>query len=224
MSPRTTFGATISVPGRVKVFMMLLMIGWGQAACESSARTASSSAVRESSAARTESSMLCGREAPGMGMTTGASASSHASAICCGLTPRASASSWNAECCRPMSPARRMPPSGDHGRKAMPSAAQWSSSGRLERNAGENWFCTDDEPAVEDRVRLVDLGDVRIRDPRHLDHAVVEQVADGADRVGVRNLRVRPVELVQPDRLDAEAARRGLRGLLQVLGTSVQRP
>ena len=51
MSPSTTFGATISVPGRVKVFMMLLMIGVGQAACESSARTASSSAVRESSAA-----------------------------------------------------------------------------------------------------------------------------------------------------------------------------
>ena len=25
----------------------------------------------------------------------------------------------------------------------MPSAAQWSNSGKLERNAGENWFCTE---------------------------------------------------------------------------------
>lgn len=87
--------------------------------------------------------MLAGREAPGIGTTTGASASSHASVTCCGLTPCASATSWNAACREPTSPARLMPPSGLHGRNAMPSAAQCSSSPCEDRNAGENWFCTE---------------------------------------------------------------------------------
>ena len=45
-----------------------------------------------------------------------------------------------------------------------------------------------------------------------------------ADRVGVRHRRVGPVELVEADRVDAEALGRGLGGLLQVLGTAVLRP
>ena len=36
-----------------------------------------------------------------------------------------------------------MPPSGDQGRNAMPSSAQCSSSSPLDRNVGENWFCTE---------------------------------------------------------------------------------
>ena len=100
----------------------------------------------------------------------------------------------------------------------MPSSAQWSSSARLERNVGENWFCTDDESAAEDLVGEVDLLDGRVRDPRQLDHALVQQVAEGADRLGVRDLRVRAVELVEPDRVDAESLRRRLGRRLQVLG------
>ena len=38
---------------------------------------------------------------------------------------------------------RPMPPSGDQGRNAMPSSAQCSSSARLDRKVGENWFCTE---------------------------------------------------------------------------------
>lgn len=87
--------------------------------------------------------MLSGRLAPGIGMTTGALASSHASATCCGLTPRAAAISANAACAEPSPPALPMPPSGLHGRNAMPSSAHSSSSGSLLRNAGENWFCTE---------------------------------------------------------------------------------
>ena len=44
---------------------------------------------------------------------------------------------------RRAAPAWPIPPSGLHGRNAMPSSAHSSSSGSLERNAGENWFCTD---------------------------------------------------------------------------------
>src|SRR6478672_12523867 len=104
---------------------------------------ATSSAVSWRSAARTESRILSGREAPGIGMTTGARASAQASATWWGLTSWASATCWNAVCCDPMSPAWAMPPSGDQGKNAIPSSAQCSSSPRLERKCGENWFCTE---------------------------------------------------------------------------------
>ena len=47
---------------------------------------------------------------------------------------------------------------------------------------------------------------------------------DRADRLGVRDLRVGPVELVEPDGLDAEPLERGLAGLAQVLGRAVDGP
>jgi hypothetical protein len=80
------------------------------------------------------------------------------------------------------------------------------------------------EPSAEDLVREVDLGDVRVRDARELDDALVEQVADRAHGVRVRHARVGAVELVEADRVDAEPAGRGLHGLLQVLGSAVLGP
>ena len=56
-----------------------------QAAWASAESSATSSAVSVSSAASTESWMLSGREAPGIGITTGARESSHARATCWGL-------------------------------------------------------------------------------------------------------------------------------------------
>ena len=46
-----------------------------------------SSGVSRSSDAAAESRIVSGRREPGIGMTFGASASSHASATCCGETP-----------------------------------------------------------------------------------------------------------------------------------------
>ena len=63
-----------------------------------------------------------------------------------------------------------------------------------------------------------DLVGVGVGDAGHPDDALVEQVADRADRLGVRHVGVGPVELVEPDRVDAEPLRAdALRGLLEVL-------
>ena len=50
------------------------------------------------------------------------------------------------------------------------------------------------------------------------------QLAERADRLGERRLRVGAMELVEVDRLDAEPAQRGLAGALQVRGAAVTRP
>ncbi len=57
-----------------------------------------------------------------------------------------------------------------------------------------------------------------------LDLALVQQLAEGADGLGVRHLRVRPVELVEPDGLDAEPLEGCLAGRPQVLGAAVEHP
>src|SRR5674476_1338592 len=87
------------------------------------------SALRSSSTARPEPRTVPGRADPGIGMTTGAAASIHASVTCWGLTPCASAISWNAANLEPKSAARELPPRGDQGRNAIPSAWQRRSSG-----------------------------------------------------------------------------------------------
>ena len=66
------------------------------------------------------------------------------------------------------------------------------------------------QPPAEDLLRLPDLVRVGVRDAGQPDLALVEQVADGADRVRVRHLGVGAVELVEADRVDAEALERGL--------------
>jgi hypothetical protein len=63
-----------------------------------------------------------------------------------------------------------------------------------------------------------------VGDAREADLARVEQIADRPDRLLVGDARVRPVELVEPDGLDAEPLQRRVAGLLQVLRRAVQRP
>src|SRR5450756_3180091 len=87
--------------------------------------------------------MLSGREAPGMGITCGDLARCQARQTTCGLTLRASATCWNGAKRSPRVAADSIPPSGLHGRNAMPSSSHSWSSGSLLRNAGENWFCTE---------------------------------------------------------------------------------
>ena len=112
-----------SMPGRLKVFMCLAL----QHCAESGA---TSSAVSSSSGAWAESVIEAGLEAPGIGMTMGAKCELpregdplRGDAVSIGdlLEGR-----W---LLAPTAPAREMPPSGLHGRKAMPSSAHTSSSG-----------------------------------------------------------------------------------------------
>jgi len=58
-----------------------------QSAQEIWLRRSNSSALRSSSTDRAESRTVSGRDDPGIGMTTGAAASIHASVTCWGLTP-----------------------------------------------------------------------------------------------------------------------------------------
>ncbi len=112
--------------------------------------------VRWRSGAAAESRTVSGRLEPGIGTTTGDVASIHARHTRCGLTPCASAIRANAACRVPRPEASEMPPSGLQGRKAMPSSSHSRSSGSLERNAGENWFCTDTSrpPRISSACRI----------------------------------------------------------------------
>ena len=89
----------------------------------------------------------------------------------------------------------------------MPSSSHRSSSGSLLRNDGENWFCTLTSAAAEHVLGLADLVGVGVADAGHLDHALVEQLDERTDGLRVRHRRVRAVELVQADGLDAEPLR-----------------
>ena len=115
-----------------------------------------------------------------------------------------------------------MPPSGDHGRNATPSSAHRSTSGSLDRNRGDSSFCTDASVVIA--RRLADLRGVGVADADELHLALLPQLLQRADRLGPRHLRVGPVELVEPDRLDAERPQRGLAGRAQVLAAAVERP
>ena len=117
-----------------------------------------------------------------------------------------------------------LPPSGLHGRKARPSSSQSRSSTSLDRKPGENWFCTETSrpPRISCASRIWSTD--RVGDAGHPDLAGVEQLREHADRVGVVDLRVGPVELVEPDRVHAESLERGVAGLAQVLGRPVDRP
>ena len=71
--------------------------------------------------------MLSGRLAPGIGITVGPWASSHASATCCGETSCVAAAVRTAST-RALESALPMPPSGDQGRNAIPRCVQASTS------------------------------------------------------------------------------------------------
>ena len=71
--------------------------------------------------------MLSGRLAPGIGITVGPWASSHASATCCGDTPCVAAAVRTASTA-PLESDLPMPPSGDQGRNAIPRSVHASTS------------------------------------------------------------------------------------------------
>ena len=59
----------------------------------------------------------------------------------------------------------------------MPSSSHSRSSGSLERNAGENWFCTLTSRPPRISWAWPDLLGVGVGDAGHPDLALVEQVA-----------------------------------------------
>ena len=104
------------------------------------------SSSRESSrwAACAESVTLSGRLAPGIGITVGPSASSQASATCCGETSCASAALATGSTSA-VPPALPMPPSGDQGRNAIPRSLQKSTSPLISGDvkSSDSWFWTE---------------------------------------------------------------------------------
>ena len=140
-----------------------------------------------------------------MGTTMGASASSHARVTRCGETPWASAICWNAWWFSPTAPARV-----DAAERAPRQEGDAHLGAHLElgvaaHEGGRELVLDAHEPSAEKLVRETDLLRVGVGDSGHLDDALVEQLDHCADRVGVGNLGVGAVELVQADGLDAEA-------------------
>ena len=88
--------------------------------------------------------MLSGRLAPGIGITVGPSESSQASATCCGETPCSSAAALTGSTSAVPSDLP-MPPSGDHGRNAIPRSLHASTSPLASGDVkpSESWFWTE---------------------------------------------------------------------------------
>jgi hypothetical protein len=77
---------------------------------------------------------------------------------------------------------------------------------------------------AEDLTSDVDLLDGGVGDAGQPDLALVKQVLQRPDGLGVRNLRVRPVELVEADDVDAERLQRRLGGVSDMGGRAVNLP
>jgi hypothetical protein len=80
------------------------------------------------------------------------------------------------------------------------------------------------EASTQNLLCEPDLVAVHVGDAREADRTGVQEVADGADGVGIRHLRVRAVQLVQADRLAAQALQRSLRRRLEMLGSAIEGP
>ena len=132
-----------------------------------------------------------GRLAPGIGIITGLSASSHASTTCCGETPCASAISRTGSCAPGASAALEMPPNGDQGRNAIPCRSHSSTSPLPigEPYSSESWFCTETRSTIA-RVSSI-WSDVRVGDPDPADLALVLELLERADRLRVGHGRDR---------------------------------
>jgi hypothetical protein len=81
-----------------------------------------------------------------------------------------------------------------------------------------------DQPGSEEAVGEADLLLVGVGDPGRLDHAFVNELGERAEGVGVSDLGVGAVMLVETDRLHAEPSRGGFRCFFQVLRPTVERP
>ena len=169
--------------------------------------------------------MDAGRRAPGIGMTCGPKASSHASTTCCGLTPCCSPASRKAEKRSPTSrPPPPVPPSGLHGRNAMPCSPQYRSSSMLPGCRGELVLHAREVALAEHLLRDLDLFDARVRDADGADESLLLERRERGHDLAVDQPAVGPVVLVEVDHLDAEDLERALHGQTEVHRRAVATP
>lgn len=168
--------------------------------------------------------MLLGREAPGIGMTTGERASSGASGAW--LTPAltSSATSWHALWRSACYLAFLVPPEWAPWRECDVGPGAVFELAQAGGERGREWVLNGHEATDGYLAGRVDLCDVGVGDAGHEDHALVEEITDRAHRVGVRRGRVEEVELVQAHRVDARAASGLLGRTVEVPGVTVPGP
>ena len=184
-----------------------------------------SSSSRESSswAAAAESVMLSGRLAPGIGITVGPSESSQASATRCGETPCALGGGADrvdlARALGPADAAERRP--GEEREAALRAGVDLALGQR--RGVPERELVLDGDD-LRDLQRLLELLDRAVgeADPAHL--ALVLELLERAHGLGVGDVRVRAVVLVEVDAVGAERLQRRLAGRADVLGAAVELP
>ena len=96
---------------------------------------------------------------------------------------------------------------------------RWSSG---EVYSSESWFCTETMSAIASASWIWSRVGVGDADPADL--ALVLELLERADRLGVGHVRVGAVVLVEVDPVGAERLQRGLAGALEVLGAAVELP
>jgi hypothetical protein len=166
--------------------------------------------------------MVSGRLAPGMGITTGALASSQARATRWGETPWASATSAKARWRPPRSRPRADPPERAPGQEGDPLGG---AEGQLALGAAEaGGELVLDAGHLHQLAGLVDLVDADVGEADQPDLAGRLELGQRPHRLGEGHLGVGAVELVQADGVDAEGAQAGLAGLAEVFGPPVQAP
>ena len=167
--------------------------------------------------------MLSGRLAPGIGITVGPCASSHASATCCGETSCVSAAVRTgvdrAGGVGLADAAERRP-----GQERDPALRAGVDLALGERRGEAERELVLDRDDLDDPERLLELldGAVGEADPAHL--ALVLELLERADGLGVGHVRVGAVVLVEVDAVGAERLQRRLAGRADVLGAAVELP
>ena len=167
--------------------------------------------------------MLSGRLAPGIGITVGPSESSQASATCCGETP------WLVR-----GPADRVDLGGGvrladaaqrrPGQERDPALAAGVDLALAERAGVAERELVLDGDDLGDAERLLELLGVAVGEPDPAHLALVLELLEGADGLGVGHVGVGAVVLVEVDAVGAERLQRRLAGGADVLGAPVDLP
>ena len=167
--------------------------------------------------------MLSGRLAPGIGITVGPSASSHASATCCGETSCASAAALDrvdvGGAAGVADAAERRP-----GQERDPALAAEVDLALDERRREAERQLVLDGDDLRHAQRLLELVEVAVGEADPADLALVLELLERADGLGVGHVRVGAVVLVEVDPVGAERLQRRLAGLADVLGAAVDLP
>ena len=159
--------------------------------------------------------MVSGRLDPGIGTTTGDCGEHPGQADLLRADPvRRRPPRRTRRTASPSPPAARCRPAGSTAGTRCPARRTGPARARDERNAGEYWFCTraSRPPRISWASRI--CAGLAFEMPAIRILPASSRSRERADRLRVRHLRVRPVVLVQADRLHAEPLERRLAGRL----------